>query len=370
MKITYFFLYGRKERLKNNPDCPKEMFYSYDYFKKNHKETEILEFIDDRKTFSGKLLRFFDRALNKFTKLPFFTYNALTTKNLKTILKTDYLIMAQDRIALSVLPILIISKFINKNKNFTFFVMGLYSNKPNIGIFYRLRNVILKILYMTVTNIIFLGEGEYKHALRNYPYLKKKSHLLPFMVDYDFWNSKNESENKNGILFVGNDANRDFEMLIDITNKFKNIDFTYVTKKYKFNKPKVENAKIIDGSWGNQLISDYELKQLYNQSKLTIIPLLNSYQPSGQSVALQSMCVGTPVLISLTDGFWDRKNFVDRDNIIFVKENDIDDWVSLIEEYYYDDIKSKAVSSSASKLIKTKYKSDFFNKKMKEIIGI
>ena len=38
------------------------------------------------------------------------------------------------------------------------------------------------------------------------------------------------------------------------------------------------------------------------ESKITIIPLKNTLQPSGQSVALQSMANGTPVLISKTDG--------------------------------------------------------------------
>ena len=271
MKITYFFLYGRKERLKTNPDCPKEMFYSYDYFNKNYPDTEITQFIDNRKTISGKFLKLVDRVLNKLTKLPFFMNNALTMKNLKLIFKTDYLIMAQDRIALSILPILVMAKIFNRNLNSTFFVMGLYNNKPKLGIFYRIRNTLLKILYLVVDNIIFLGDGEYSHAIRNYPYLKNKAYFLPFMVDFDFWKSENSSKNKDGILFVGNDANRDFETLIKITKKFENINFTFVTKKYKFNKPDIKNTKIIDGSWGNQIISDKELKELYNNSKLTII---------------------------------------------------------------------------------------------------
>ena len=40
---------------------------------------------------------------------------------------------------------------------------------------------------------------------------------------------------------------------------------------------------------------------------MTIIPLKNSIQPSGQSVALQSMACGTPVVITETFGFWDKK---------------------------------------------------------------
>ena len=47
-----------------------------------------------------------------------------------------------------------------------------------------------------------------------------------------------------------------------------------------------------------------------------------SLQPSGQSVALQSIACGTPVLITKTGGFWDNKNFKDKDNIFFAMKND------------------------------------------------
>ena len=43
----------------------------------------------------------------------------------------------------------------------------------------------------------------------------------------------------------------------------------------------------------------------------------NSTQPSGQSVSLQCMSVGVPVLISKTDGFWDYDLFKDNKNIFF-----------------------------------------------------
>ena len=69
---------------------------------------------------------------------------------------------------------------------------------------------------------------------------------------------------------------------------------------------------------GNNFISDNEIKSLYQNALLTILPLKNSYQPSGQSVALQSMSMGTPVIISNTEGFWDIKSFENNKNIKFV----------------------------------------------------
>ena len=52
------------------------------------------------------------------------------------------------------------------------------------------------------------------------------------------------------------------------------------------------NSKLIKGSWGEPGVSDLELRDLYRNAKVTIVPLKNSLQPSGQSVTLQSMsCV-------------------------------------------------------------------------------
>ena len=63
---------------------------------------------------------------------------------------------------------------------------------------------------------------------------------------------------------------------------------------------------MIKGHWNKQLISDEELRKIYSDASLSIIPIRNSYQPSGQSVALQSMSMGVPVMITYTDGFWDK----------------------------------------------------------------
>ena len=82
--------------------------------------------------------------------------------------------------------------------------------------------------------------------------------------------------------------------------------FVFLSEQIKTEKLK-ENSKIINGSWGSPAIDDIELRNIYQSAKLTIIPLKESLQPSGQSVALQSIACGTPVLITETKGFWDKK---------------------------------------------------------------
>ena len=89
------------------------------------------------------------------------------------------------------------------------------------------------------------------------------------------------------------------------------------------------NSQLISGSWGSPAIDDLELRNIYQNAKLTIIPIKDSLQPSGQSVALQSIACGTPVIITYTSGFG-IKNFKNK-NIFFGENNKIETWVEIIK---------------------------------------
>ena len=76
--------------------------------------------------------------------------------------------------------------------------------------------------------------------------------------------------------------------------------------------------------------TDDELKNIYSQAFLSIIPIKNSYQPSGQSVALQSMSMEVPVMITDTIGFWDKETFSHNENIFFIPKNTSKIWIENI----------------------------------------
>ena len=165
-------------------------------------------------------------------------------------------------------------------------------------------------MLVSIDKLIFLSEGEMNFARNKFKNFSHKFYLLPFAVDRDIW--KYSEVPKQGVLFVGNDGFRNFEMVHDIINSLPNVQFTVVSEFINEENLIHNNFKVYKGSWGHPAISDTELSELYARSLVTILPLKNSLQPSGQSVALQSLSCGTPVIISLTDGFWDLKNFQDK----------------------------------------------------------
>ena len=137
-KITYVYGFGREKKLNNNPNYSSDFLYGFDYFLNNKYEVNYI--IASEST--SFILIFIEKVLRKLTKLPFYMSNYLSWKNIRTLLSSEVLILTNDTIALSLLPVLAIHRFIKKGKILVI-VMGLLSKpKPDkLSIF--LQNKIL-----------------------------------------------------------------------------------------------------------------------------------------------------------------------------------------------------------------------------------
>ena len=112
------------------------------------------------------------------------------------------------------------------------------------------------------------------------------------------------------------------------------------------------------------------MRNLYQKARLTIIPLKDSLQPSGQSVALQSIACGTPVLITETEGFWDKKNFKHNENIFFAKDNQLQTWVNDIQNILnLNENQMKEIILYGKKTISSHYDLKKFSQKVEEILS-
>ena len=148
----------------------------------------------------------------------------------------------------------------------------------------------------------------------------------------------------------------------------QDIKFTFVTNQIKSTNCK--NVNLINGTWANEKLTDQEIRDLYTKSRLTIIPLKESLQPSGQSVTLQSIATGTPVIITKTSGFWDEANFSNSENIFFNYENTLNSWCDQINKIYYDTNMLKTVSKNGLHTVNNLYNLEIFSSELKNIIKI
>ena len=156
-----------------------------------------------------------------------------------------------------------------------------------------------------IDSFLFLGEGEYNFAVNKYKKHNNKFKFINFGIDTEFWKAdvSKPQLDRDYILFIGNDLNRDYKLLIDIINLFPELNFKVLSKYVNENDFLNKNVQVLNGVWWENTYTDEEIKELYNNAKFTILPLKDTHQPSGQSVAMQSMCIGTPVLISKQKGF-------------------------------------------------------------------
>ena len=307
--------------------------------------------------------------MRKVTKLSFFFENICTYKNFKILINSDKVVLTNDRIGLSTLPFLILIKLIKKTET-TVIVMGLLAKQTNTLKSHMLQRLFLIIFFKTITNFMFLSKGEFQQAEVSYVKYKHKFHFTPFCIDTKFWSNKEEKRNTSQIIFVGNDGRRDYELVVEIAEKLPQYDFIFITSNINKEQIKSSNVKLFKGHWNRQILSDQEMRDIYAKSVLSIIPIHNSYQPSGQSVALQSMSMGVPVAITHTDGFWDKELFSDSKNIFFVDKNIVSIWTNSIIKIMSNLKLHEKVSSEAIKTIEAHYTSELFSMKLFNILEI
>ena len=369
--ITYVFGTGRIDKLENK-DFTAEFFYGYNHFKSKNLNIQIIEMDESKKNkkFSSKILFFLDKVINKLSKLPFYMNEIISFENIRKLSSSRNIIFTNDRIGISLLPIMIFLKLFNKI-NTVVIVMGMLNNSGNSGIIKFFRNLILKLFIKINDKFIFLGIGEFQDAKKNYKH-NNKFVFFPFCIDSAFWKSEDEYKptKRNKILFIGNDGNREFEKAIEIAKLMKNREFLFVSSNKEINSVELENVEVISGNWNKSLLTDIEVRDIYKRSLITILPLKNTLQPSGQSVTLQSMSCGVPVIISNTIGFWDSDNFKNNIHLIKIEDNSIDSWVSKLNKILDNEELLNKISQNGVELIEKKYDINKFNEYLEKTIII
>lgn len=366
MNITYIFMKGRISKKNKETVVPNDFFYFYNKFEESENVNSNFLEVNSKNTLNPlrNVYSLIEKYRRKRTGLSFYGNEFIKFKNFKIILKTNKVILINESVSFSLLFLFSIYKKIKKVE-ITIFLMGLFSkldlsNNLHKNILYKMLNVYDKF--------IFVGKSEFNYAKNNFPEWSEKFFFLPFSVDQNFWKPQTNSIKNEEILFIGNDLNRDFDFTFNLAKKMPELSFTLISNHFKQYK-QIENINVLDGNWSKGNITDIELRNYYDKSILTIVPLINSIQPSGQSVSLQSMSMNTPVIITKTDGFWDYDHFENNKNIIFAEKNEIELWISLIQDLLKNEKLYSNLAKNAKKTMLETYDQDILFKKLLDIIS-
>ena len=310
MKINSFNIMAvmskqaRINRLENN--FPKEFFYGLNYIPNFSIYDDIIDLeIDYKYYITEKILNYkrYKFSKNKAEKI----FSLLSKK--KTLISFN---------------------------DFDSFNLGYYNKNFNLICgFHRAYETIKKFNYdkrfetslKKIKKIFFFGPKDKEEVENLFPFIKDKSKLFKFGVDTKFWINDRKNLNPNfDICCVGSDTFRDYEILKHLNKK---LNIKLVTKLKINDLPK--NIDYREGWLLKSKLTDTDIKEIYKDSKIVVVPLYQTTQPSGYSVTLQSMSLGKAVIIANINGLWDRNLFKDGENIILYEPENPKDLNKKIE---------------------------------------
>ncbi len=311
---------------KRNLLEPEDFLYGFkNYYKKNYNKIELIS-LDSRKksdTFIAKFEEYFTRFKNRFSNFKFFYYIIKGQK--KYFLNQDLIISFTDSGSLS------LGVFGRKNTKKPILIGGFHALADILNEV----NPILRFIYKIKINkslqqldhLFFFGEQDRKESIRIFDIEEKKTSVFKFGVDTNFWFPSKKSKIDKKILSVGSDPKRDYSTLLNAPQTYP----TEIITNLKINIPKdSKHIKVLKGSYFKKALSNIDLRKLYQDASIIVIPIRDVFQPSGYSVTLQAMSCGKPVILPKFKGLWDRSIFINKKNCIFYKPENSNDLGSKI----------------------------------------
>lgn len=189
------------------------------------------------------------------------------------------------------------------------------------------------------------GEGELPGIIDFYHVPESRIEVNQFGVDIDYWTPGDNGGDY--VLAVGNDERRDYELLVRVAAKIKEKVIIVTRRRINIDLP--TNVEIIKGGWHEEALTDEKLRNLYRNAQVVVIPLIDSPQPSGQSVCLQAMACGKPVVLTRTDGLWSQTMMRGNDNVTFVPPSDEKALHNAIKQLVRNSEQRKKIGNSARK---------------------
>lgn len=209
----------------------------------------------------------------------------------------------------------------------------------------RVRKLLLRKLTLAT-----LAEAELRQLRREFG-SASDIEFAGFGIDEQYWRPGPECAQTPFALAVGNDRQRDWKTLVEAWRpKFPALKI--VTKLPLPVLP--SNIRCYAGSLDSPAFSDQQLREMYRTALCVIVPLHQTMQPSGQSVALQAMACGAPVILSRIQGLWDTELMTDAKICSLVPPGDPAALSDALAGIFADPANARAMGMRSSELVRTR----------------
>lgn len=124
-------------------------------------------------------------------------------------------------------------------------------------------------------------------------HLSKKSYYVSFGIDAAYFRPKRSQQKQYDVLAAGRDSNRDYETFVE-TVKDSELRIAIVCSRVN-----LKNYKPLENVDVYYDITQKKLRDLYNKSKIVVIPMKkNTPKSQGQVVLLEALAMHKPVIAS------------------------------------------------------------------------
>lgn len=168
-----------------------------------------------------------------------------------------------------------------------------------------------------------------------------------FGVDTRFWRP-DPNVARDLVFAIGNDGRRDFDTLVAAASRIAAP--VHIVTKLPLPEPLPANVTHHRGSWHGTELSDERIRELYQRARVVVVPLRQSNQPSGQSVTLQAMACGCPVVLTETEGLWSRAQIIDGENALLVPPRNPDQLAAAVNRLLADDTLASRLSQAGREM--------------------
>jgi glycosyltransferase involved in cell wall biosynthesis len=360
MKIAYIFQPGRLQRFNEAlaGSAATEFFYGALELRARGHDVSCYELGDTagKLTFNHLFLELMNRVGIMPPKAPPVLFRQIM--RFVPVLHTfDIVIGAETGIAFALAAIKLRRQWCGTLIGIHCGFLNYYQNKTAV--------YLTRLLFAQMYSCLF-GEGEKPIIQKRYKVPDEAIEVIHFGVDTKFWRPDDGPYEKHPyILSVGNDFQRDYALLMEIA-RLINIKIKVITER-DIPSDIPPNVEVIRGSYRNTGLSDLQLRELYQKALFTVIPLKPSFQPSGQSVALQSMSCGTPVLITKTEGLWEHRYLRDMENIVFIHANTPKEWAGTIGRITADQEQLKRLGKAALRYVSSHGQSERYTDRLEQL---
>ena len=197
-------------------------------------------------------------------------------------------------------------------------------------------------------HVAFMSPADREQAMARYSLAEAATSVFHFGVDTAFWTPSREGAGDFNVLAVGSDPSRDYGTLLASDPGCPVHIVTTLAVA-------AANVTVTRGDFFQSPLSDGALRELYGRAGVVVIPVHDVFQPSGQSVALQAMACGRPVILSRNKGLWAPELLVDGENCLLVAPGDAGALSSAIGRLMNDSSLSQRLGARARETVQAHF---------------